>query len=273
MSALRLIAVFVSVLAGCAGSAPTVSQPAPVGSPAETVMPTPAAVVASTPPATATATAATATAAPPVCPSIHGGVCLGPLAAGTYTTRSFKTPLTYTVPDGWANYEDLPGNFLLIPPSGSNEGVDAGTSDYIGVYDGIAPASGDCQERPEAGVARTPEAMAAWYASHPGLAVEGPEPVTIGGLDGVVLDLAIADGETGVCRFPDFDGRLVPILIGAGPAELSHALIEGLVMRLYLLSAPTGEVIAIEIDDLPGGDTMESMVDVVEDMQFGPDAP
>ncbi|MDP8905731.1 MAG: hypothetical protein M3N29_10575 [Chloroflexota bacterium] len=173
------------------------------------------------------------------------------------------------MPDGWANYEDLPGNFLLVPPSGSNEGVDAGTSDYIGVYDGVAPASGDCRERPQADVALTPETMAAWYASHPGLAVKGPEPVTIGGLDGVVLDLTMAEGDIGVCRFPDFDGRIVPVLIGAGPAELSHVLIEGLVMRLYLLSAPTGEVIAIEIDDLPGGDSMESMTQVVEEMQFG----
>jgi hypothetical protein len=173
------------------------------------------------------------------------------------------------VPDGWANYEDLPGNFLLVPPSGSLDGVDAGTSDYIGVYDGVAPASGDCQELPQADVALTPEAIGAWYASHPGIAVEGPEPATIGGLDGVVLDLAMAEGDAGVCRFPDFDGRIVPVLIGAGPAGLSHVLTDGLVMRLYLLSAPTGEVIAIEIDDLPGGDTMESMTQVVEEMQFG----
>ena len=183
-------------------------------------------------PFAAPATAAPATAAPPVCPHVHGGVCLGPLEAGTYTTRAFKTPLTYTVPDGWANYEDLPGNFLLIPPSGSNEGVDAGTSDYIGVYDGVAPASGDCQERPQADVALTPDAMAAWHASHPGLVVEGPEPVTIGGLDGVVLDLAMAEGDIGLCRFPDFDGRIVPVLIGAGPAELSHVLLETFTMRL-----------------------------------------
>ena len=166
-------------------------------------------IAACTPSAVPAVTApATATAAPPACPSVHGGVCLGPLEAGTYTTRAFRTPLTYNVPDGWANYEDLPGNFLLVPPSGSLDGVDAGTSDYIGVYDGVAPFSGDCQERPEPSVALTPDAMGAWYASHPGLAVEGPEPVTIGGLDGVVLDLAIAEGESGVCRVPDFEGRL-----------------------------------------------------------------
>jgi hypothetical protein len=246
---------------------------APAGTPSDAPAAAAAATAAAATAAPATAAPATANAAPSVCPSIHGGVCLGPLEAGTYTTRAFKTPLTYTVPDGWANYEDLLGNFLLVPPSGSLEGVDAGTSDYIGVYDGVAPASGDCQERRQDDVALTPEAMAAWYASHPGLAVEGPKAVTIGGLDGVVLDLTIAEGDTGVCRVPDFDGPFVPVLIGAGPAELAHALIEGLIMRLYLVSAPTGEVIAIEIDDLPGGDTMESMTQVVEDMQFGTVTP
>ena len=249
------------IIAACTSSSP---------GPASPTSPIPTAASAGS---SAQTSPAAPTAAPSKCPSIHGGVCLGPLEAGTYTTRAFKTPLTYTVPEGWANYEDLPGNFLLIPPSSSNEGVDAGTSDYIGVYHGVAPPSGDCQERRETGVALTPEAMAAWYAGHPGLDVEGPKPVTIGGLDCVVLDLTIAEGDDGVCRVPDFDGRLVPVLMGAGPADLVHALIEGLVMRLYLLSAPTGEVIAIEIDDLPGGDTMESMVDVVNDMQFGTDAP
>ncbi|MCV0402639.1 MAG: hypothetical protein K5924_02895 [Chloroflexi bacterium] len=67
--------------------------------------------------------------------------------AGTYTTVAFGTELTYTVPDGWNNQEDLPGNFLVIPPTAAAEEVDAGTADYIGVYDGVAAASGDCEAR------------------------------------------------------------------------------------------------------------------------------
>ena len=53
-------------------------------------------------------------------------------------------------------------------PSGTLEGVNAGTSDYIGVYDGVAPASANCDEAPEPGIETTPEAMADWYASLPG---------------------------------------------------------------------------------------------------------
>ena len=211
-------------------------------------------------------------ATPVTCPSPHGGVCLGPLEAGTYTTRAFKTPLTYTVPDGWANFEDLPGNFLLVPPGGSNDGVDAGTSDYIGVYHGVAPVSGECEERPEASVARTPEAIGAWYANHPGLVVSERAAVTIGGLEGVALDLAMTDGDAGVCDIPEL-GEFVPILVGVGPAALTHVLNDSFTMRLYLLGAPTGEVIAIEIDDLPGGATMDQMIQVAEGMQFETDGP
>ena len=60
-----------------------------------------------------------------------GGVntCLGSLQAGTYQTSSFHPPLSYTVPAGWDNEEDLPGNFLVLPPGSTIGGVNLGTSD------------------------------------------------------------------------------------------------------------------------------------------------
>ncbi|MBA3800760.1 MAG: hypothetical protein H0X18_17025 [Geodermatophilaceae bacterium] len=126
--------------------------------------------LAEAPTATASAPASTPERATPsaaTCPNSveFGGACLGELAAGTYSTTVFTTQLTYTVPDGWANFEDLPGNFLLVPPSGTLEGVNADISDFIGVYDGVAPASANCDEAPEPGVETTPESMANWYAS------------------------------------------------------------------------------------------------------------
>ena len=114
------------------------------------------------------------------CPNPEGGECLGPLTGGTYATVEFQPGVTYTVPDGWANYEDLPGNFLLAPPSGTLEGVNAGTSDYIGLYDGTAPASANCDEVPCSWASRqTPEAMADWdlipaWARHDGTDARGP---------------------------------------------------------------------------------------------------
>jgi hypothetical protein len=59
---------------------------------------------------------------------------LGALSAGTYSSSVFQPAITYRVPAGWGNFEDLPGNLLLIPPGGKLSGVDPGTSDYVGVY-------------------------------------------------------------------------------------------------------------------------------------------
>jgi hypothetical protein len=67
--------------------------------------------------------AAVSSATPAGCPNPDGGQCLGPIAAGTYSTVVFGPTITYTVPAGWANYEDLPGNFLLIPPGGDFAGI------------------------------------------------------------------------------------------------------------------------------------------------------
>ena len=60
---------------------------------------------------------------PPECPNPEGQACLGELAPGTYTTVVFTPTLTYTVPSGWSNFEDTPGNFLLVPTRGSLPGV------------------------------------------------------------------------------------------------------------------------------------------------------
>lgn len=191
-----------------------------------------------------------ATAAPTprraTCPSLHGGACLGPLAAGTYTTVAFRTPITYTVPEGWANYEDLPGNFLLIPPGGSNEGVDAGTSDYLGIYRGVAVPAAEC-ERPEL-IGPSAAEMVDALASLDGLIVSEPEAVQVGGLSGLMVDIGLDPASDGGCVIPGL-GRLVPLIIGTGPASLEHAQLEGFTTRLFLLDHGDTNLV-IEISDV-----------------------
>lgn len=226
-------------------------------------------------PATQSAAVATATPSPAAssptavaCPNPYGGSCLGPLSAGTYTTSVFQAPLAYTVTDGWANYEDLPGNFLLMPPGASLEGGDAGTADYIGVYDGIAAAAG-CEERPQEGVETTPQAIASFLADNNGVAAIGPTPVTIGGLDGVVVDLRLADGFTSDCPF--FDAA-VPMITGDGlsQAGLHHVVSRDNNTRLYLLDGPNDRTIAIEVNDWKaGGSTIDELDAAVQEFSFG----
>lgn len=206
------------------------------------------------------------------CPNPHGGSCLGELTAGTYTTTVMDTPLTYTVSDKWTNYEDLPGNFLLVPPGGSLEGVDAGTGDYIGLYDGVVAASADCAEQPQLGVEPSAEGIAQWFAALEGVEATEPMPVNIGGRHGFVVDLTIPDESPARCPYPGLeDVPIVPIIIGAGPASVHHVVIPDTLTRLYLLDDDSGRTIAIEVSDASGGTAVDDLDAVVETFSFGTD--
>lgn len=201
----------------------------------------------------------------PACPNPHGGACLGPLEAGTYTTQRFTPELTYEVPEGWANYEDLPGNFLLVPLTGSLDGVDAGTSDYIGLATSIAALGLDCNTV-LADTGHTPADIAAWFKAEPSLVVTDGGPVEVGGLSGVVLDLTLAEGGGVLCEGLH-DAWLVPLFIGRPPSQLEHAMITGLTMRLYLLAYGDGTLV-IEVDDLAGGANLAEYSEIVDSMRF-----
>jgi hypothetical protein len=249
-----IVAATALVMSGCAqaGTSASVESPAAV-EPSDSAQPS-------------------ATPAPPNCPTGGGGSCLGPLEPGTYTTEEMVIPITYTVPEGWANYEDLPGNFLLVPPSGTLAGVNPGTSDFIGVYIGVAAAMGDCGEAPQPDVDTTPEAMMAWYADLPGLNMSAPKTVELGGLNGLVSDLEVDEAHATFCPYEGFeDVPLVPLVVGVGPAGLHHVVIPGSITRLYLFLAPssTSQTIAIEITEIEGGDSLDDLDAVVQTFEFG----
>jgi hypothetical protein len=207
------------------------------------------------------------------CTNPEGGLCLGVLPGGTYTTRIFVVPLTYTVEDGWANWEDTPGNFLLVPPGQTLEGVNAATSDFIGIYrDVVAPAQ-DCEGRPEPGVGTTAQALADHVASLPGLSPTTPQPVTVGGLEGFVVDARVApDGPAVPCWYSN-GVPVVDLILGDGRTSfLEHNVATGAATRLYYLDDPGGNVV-IELASVPDGMGWDAFLaaatPVVESLRFG----
>jgi hypothetical protein len=215
---------------------------------------------------TATPTA-TPTAQPTIsaaCSNPDGGRCLNRLAAGTYSTKLFMPTLSYTVPDGWQNFEDTPGNFLLVAPGNSFGGVDAGTSEFIGVYTSVrADTRENCQATSfPADSPRTPETMAAEFQSRPGMKVTAPTPVQVGGLQGIVMDLQRDEAWTGDC----FRGWL---LVGVPPSGLAHGLNDVVVMRLYLLKRGD-TTLAIEVNDFADGRHLDAYSRIVDQFEFGP---
>jgi hypothetical protein len=213
------------VLVGCA--------PAGVSGPASSATEPDAAATSSTP----TPSAAEAAG----CPNPHGGACLGDLEAGEHRTTVFQPAITYTVPDGWTNYEDLPGNFWLFLTEDLASQDSAVGGSYLGIYQDVAAAALDCGEAPEQGVGRTPEALVDWYQSVPALTVTPPVPVTVGGLEGLQIDLALVDGaEADMCSYGPYAG--VPLIIGSGVSELLHVLLDEIEVRLVLLERGEGNV-------------------------------
>lgn len=171
------------------------------------------------------------------CPNPHGGTCRGPLEPGRYQTTTFQPAITYTVPDGWTNDEDLPGNFLLFLEQDSQQGTVGGS--YLGIYQNVHAAAINCDETWQEGVGTTPEAMVAWYQSVPGLIVSEPQRVDVGGIAGLQIDLSLKQGVD-TCRYDTHEG--IPLIVGNGVSELHHVILHELDVRLVMLNWQGGNI-------------------------------
>jgi hypothetical protein len=210
------------------------------------------------------------------CTNPEGGVCVGPLTAGqTYATSRFQPQLSYSVPDGgWSNFEDTPGNFLLVPPGNDLPGVNAATSDFIGTYTSVAASrlvgSGECAIELIPEVPASPQGMADWMRQQPELVVTEPVPTDVGGLSGLMVDVRSQPGA--VLPSCTDNGNVVSVFVlfsGKSPSSLDHGVVPDMTMRLYLLDY-SGGVLAIELSDIDAAPvTADEMSEVAEQFQFG----
>ncbi|EWT01391.1 hypothetical protein N865_08575 [Intrasporangium oryzae NRRL B-24470] len=200
------------------------------------------------------------------CSNPGGGDCLGDLAAGTYGTRQFRPGFSYTVPPGWRNDEDLPGNFFLYRSNDPQSGVVGGS--YLGIYQNVRAAAIDCSEAAQPGVGITPGQLIVWYQTIPGLVVSSPKSVTVGGLSGFQIDLALKPG-TRACSFEGHPG--IPLVIGNGVSELHHVILHELDVRLIILDWKNGNVV-LEItsvkDRVSSEEYRATVQPIVDSLQF-----
>lgn len=87
------------------------------------------------------------------------------------------------------------------PPRGNLPGVNAGTSEFIGIYSGVAPPKG-CKIGVAPGVFATPAGHRSWAKRQPGFRNPRFRPVRVGVLSGILADLRLASGwsQTGYSR-------------------------------------------------------------------------
>jgi hypothetical protein len=157
--------------------------------------------------------------------------------------------ITYTIPERWINGKDLPGNFLLQLEADPR---------YLGIFRDVATPF-ECEEHPDPSVGQSVAAYSEWLTAHPGLVTTEPQPVSIGGLNGVFMDITVDPSWAETCPFSE--GKpVVPFIIGGGVSSLEHVILPGFQERLYLLEKDGGNV-AIEIG--PEGASLEEYLQMV----------
>jgi hypothetical protein len=119
-------------------------------------------------------------------PGHHVATIFRPLGDGP------NPQFSYAVPDGWSEHYETPDVFML-PHDPST----------ITVYPSVAPhaQSASCTVT-AAEFGQTPATAVEWLTTTPGLVMTEPIPLTIGGLDGFMVDLSVAPGWTSDCS-PD----------------------------------------------------------------------
>jgi len=185
------------------------------------------------------------------------------LPPGTYTSKALEPQVTFTVPAGWAVLADVATYFQLAPAD----------SDVVGIHvfrDPVA-ASQDpaCPESAEPGVGPTALELSTWIRERPGLIVSAPRIVTVGGLRGTELELAIADGWTESCSFAN-GLPTVPLFVGAN-GEYRWVVAGSERLRLALLDVPGGGTLVVDVDAFEGSlydDLIAAATPIVASLKF-----
>ena len=114
------------------------------------------------------------------------------LNPGTYRSEEFKPSFSFTVGEGWAN-EPVEASDELLITWGESAGL--GFARLQNVYKPTTTGTPNLVD--------APENLIRWNQRHPYLRTSKPEPVTIGGVEGVRFDEVVAEDlpkdHLGVC--------------------------------------------------------------------------
>src|SRR5215207_2058735 len=115
-----------------------------------------------------------------------------PLRPGQYRTEEFEPSFSFRVGKGWKN--DPPETFDVVLL-----GKEPGGFGAVNVQRVYEPSKSGNPI-----VVHTPKDLVGWLEHHPYLKTSDPEPVSVGGVEGLQLDVAVAkdlpeDYHSGVC--------------------------------------------------------------------------
>jgi hypothetical protein len=179
--------------------------------------------------------------------------CQGALDPGRYRAEYFDPTIEFEISSpGWTwSYS---GSFAMIADESHQELY---ASDGIYLLRDPAIASQDCSdekatESVEPGVGSSVRELVSWLDGAPSLDVSEPVPATVGGLNGMRLDLQLDPGWKQTCFY---SGRtpVAPLIINkADVGGYNWAMLPGMSLRWYVLDSDDG-VLVVDIEDGPGG--------------------
>jgi hypothetical protein len=204
------------------------------------------------------------------CPELP---CQGVLEPGEYRwTFSDPTVDFEILSPGWT-WRYGGGGFELIAdqtPPPRHEGLYVPDGIYL-MHDPTI-ASRNCEESSEPGAGRSVSDLVAWLETAPGLAVTEPTPVTVGGFEGMQLDVEIDPEWTRTCPFSEELPAVPLIFNGAAPLGGYHwAIVPEQSLRWFILDSEDG-VIIVNLEDDPGGLPHDELIrtggEIVESLAF-----
>lgn len=219
--------------------------------------------------ASSVGTTATPTVAPePIvdinCTPNVNDACAGLLIAGTYHSVLFQPRLTFEVPAGWADHADSRGEYVLFAPGSKPNASEFGARDWIAFEANVTSTPVGCAAEQKFDPSQTAAGIAAWMATRARIVTTSPRPATVGGLNGVTLDVRLAPDAPIEC----FPLPAVQLVHGLPPSEgYDQAILGGTAMRFYFFDRGP-DVLMIEIDDVSGGTRLDEFTAVVNTVQF-----
>ncbi len=175
---------------------------------------------------------------------------LGPLAPGRHVATPFRPfgggtsgSLSYSVPTGWKEQGESPSAFAIFGP-------DPAVLTSVSVLSNVIPSTADkdCGSPAVADVGRTPHEVAAWLATLTGLVVTKPTEVTIGGLDGVMVDVSVARTWIEPCTTPPQPGTDVSTFVDAASGDPSGTISGETRERYILLDRGDGQTLVVDVE-------------------------
>lgn len=211
----------------------------------------------------------------PVCP-IGRGSCRGPLQPGTYDSRSFEPAVTFMVPQGWENTLDSLWQLDLSYTAGGQYTYPDGTTFHDGISIFLDPvAESSTTVNALEGVGRSAHDLALWLNSHADLIASGLAPVTVGGVNGYRISLALPTGPRTAmdhCTTDHNEPRCESLFVGDSTGgRYGFGLVGPETTVIYLLDTSPGVIVMVVIDDVDGVDAsglVAASTPVVDSLRF-----